>query len=174
MIFDGAPVDKVFGTELNAELVEAGFEMFRDREKMEDRMIVCNFMEEGNALDKLKGEIDVIYAGSFLHLFDWDGQVRAVKRMVQLLKPEKDSLVVGRQVGALVAGPHFKDKVAGANMYCHNVKSFQKMWDVVGGETGTKWKVEGELESFGRSGFDPTGKFGGPDGVRLTFAVRRE
>lgn len=34
LIFDGAPVDSVYGTDLLAEFVEIGYDLFRDEEKL--------------------------------------------------------------------------------------------------------------------------------------------
>ena len=33
-------------------------------------------------------------------------------------------------------------------MYKHNPESFKKMWDRVGEETGTKWRVDYDFASF--------------------------
>ena len=100
--------------------------------------------EGGKGLSKLDGKIDVIYAASFLHLFAWEEQVRAGTRMVRLMRD--DSLVFGRQVGTTKPGVYARRTDTGRMRYRHDPDSFQKLWDVIGEKTGTKWKVKAELQ----------------------------
>ena len=117
--------------------------------------------------------MDIIHAGSFLHLFRWDDQVRVCKRMIELLKPRKGSMVFGRQVGNLIAQETENKASLAKNpsrAWRHNIESFEKLWHAAGQETGTKWKTWAELD---------TGEGAGPGhwseaGIRrLRFEVER-
>lgn len=88
-------------------------------------------------MKKLEGDIDVIYAGSFLHLYGWDDQVKICKILARAMKKE-GSVLMGRQGGGKVAKEvtfplHEENK-----MFVHNAESFRKMWDEATETTGTK------------------------------------
>lgn len=140
---------------------------------MKAQFFAADVFEEQGALDKVDGKIDIIYAGSFLHLFSWDEQIKVCKRMIRILKPQKGSLVFGRQTGNL-KGQEVARAIHNANeaskVWRHDPGSFEKMWEVAGEETGTKWKAWAQLD---------TGEGMGPDhwaekGLRrLKFEVER-
>jgi hypothetical protein len=115
--------------------------------------------------------VDVLYAGSLLHLFDYQGQLKVSEIIIELLKPVKDSAVLGRQVGNVVAGETSRKTADPAKkMYRHNDESFKKMWRDLGEKTGTKWKVEvvmGDGGQMGSARWDPNFR-------DLQFAVFRE
>jgi hypothetical protein len=60
-------------------------------------------------LKQLNGEMSIVYAGSFFHLFDWDGQFATAKRVAELLKPEPGAMLLGRQVGNINPGKYLRD-----------------------------------------------------------------
>ena len=81
-------------------------------------------------------------------------------------------MVLGRQVGYVVAREkehrtNYREKI-----FRHNEESFRRMWEEVGEKTGTRWKVEVELKEVedGRSFNAPRD----PDTRRLRFTVFRE
>lgn len=122
------------------------------------------------ALSELEGKIDILYAGSLLHLWDYAGQVAVVEKIIRLLKPVKDSVVLGRQVGNVVAGETERRTVSGSRMFRHNEESFQKMWRDVGAKMGVEWRVEvvmGDGGSLGSGRWDPNFR-------DLQFAVFRK
>jgi hypothetical protein len=67
---------------------------------------------------------------------------------VKLLREKKDSLILGRQVGNTNAGEYVQTTNESGIMYRHNPESFKKMWDEVGEETGTKWRVDYDFVLF--------------------------
>lgn len=106
--------------------------------------------------------MDVVYIGLFLHLFDWDGQRKACERIVRLLKPEKGVLVLGQQVGSLVAcNVKFE---GGRTVTRHDLASFERLWKEVGEATGMEWVVRAELD----------GGLGIEDGKRECGITRRQ
>lgn len=104
----------------------------------------CNLLDQ-TALPELEDQIDILLANSLLHLFTWDDQVTAACRLVTFLRPKQGSLILGRQVGALEAG-EYRGLSEESTSYRHNIESFQRLWDVVGARTGSKWKVEATLD----------------------------
>ena len=96
-------------------------------------------------LKGLEGKMDVIHAGSFFHLFDYAGNVAVAKRVVQLLRPVKGSVLVGRQVGNVWAGAYLNE-LKGGSRFRHDAVTWGKMWEEVGRETVSEWRVEAEME----------------------------
>lgn len=110
--------------------------------------------------------MSIVYTGSFFHLFNHEEQFDVAKRVVQLLTPEKGTMIVGRQVGNTNAGEFNAEGFPGEKRrFRHNPKTWTEFWDEVGEATGTKWKVEAELDPYGIG-------FGGSEG-KLT-ALRNE
>ncbi|CAF9935016.1 MAG: hypothetical protein ALECFALPRED_006214 [Alectoria fallacina] len=150
LVADGAHGENLYGADLRLEFLELGYELFRDKGSLKAHFLEGDVFEEGDGaeggkgLSKLDGKIDVIYAASFLHLFAWEEQVRAGTRMVRLMRD--DSLVFGRQVGTTKPGVYARRTDTGRMRYRHDPDSFQKLWDVIGEKTGTKWKVKAELQ----------------------------
>ena len=125
-----------------------GYRLFLDRDSLKAKFIEADITDPNSALSELDGEIDIMYAASFLHLFNYKGQIEVCKRLVKLLREKKDSLILGRQVGNINAGEYVQTTNESGIMYRHNPESFKKMWDEVGEETGTKWRVDYDFVLF--------------------------
>ena len=89
--------------------------------------------------------MDVVFANSFLHVWDWDEMIVAAKRLVSLTKAKKGSMIVGRQLGGVNASSHQMPTKGGSN-WRHNVESMGEFWTQVGKETGSEWEVEAALD----------------------------
>ncbi|KAH7327081.1 hypothetical protein BKA65DRAFT_566308 [Rhexocercosporidium sp. MPI-PUGE-AT-0058] len=150
--YDGAVQNNLYGFDLRAGFFEMGYRLFLDRETLKSKFIEADIFDANSALSELDGKIDIIYAASFLHLFDYKRQVEVCKRMVRLLRQKKDSLILGRQVGSTIARNFVQETNEGGIMYRHNGESFKKMWGEVGEETGTEWRVDYDLEFLGGHG----------------------
>lgn len=125
--------------------------------------------------------MSVVYAGSFFHLFDWDDQFAMAKRVVELLKPEAGSMLLGRHVGNINPGEYTRAGIDGERKrWRHDPRTWKEMWELVGKETDTKWDVHAEMEEwgFGREKFG-TGerklleRRGEPGTKRLHFVVKK-
>ena len=81
------------------------------------------------------GGVDIVYAASIFHLFDWGQQVKVAERVVGLLKKRKGSLVVGRQRGSRTPMEYEHRTNQGGTMFRHNEESWREMWRVVGEKT---------------------------------------
>ena len=153
----------MYATDLVSDFWPLGHELFQDKEKFHATFIEADFLadpseanEPGNTsavgnkhgLEDLKGRVDIAHAGAFLHLFDWDNQARASRRIVSLSKP--GTIFVGYQMGNNPAREIQTGwgNNGGSKVFFHDKESFEKMWEEVGRTTGTKWKVEVEERPF--------------------------
>ena len=86
---------------MRAEFIELGYDLFRDRDTLKSRFFIGDVFDETTdwTFRELNGRMDIIYAPSFFHLFNWEDQVGLAERVVRLLKPVEVSLVLGRQRG---------------------------------------------------------------------------
>jgi hypothetical protein len=172
LVQDGAIEENLYGSDLKKDFWEIGYDLFLDRSSLKAKFIEADVFDAESGLKELNGKLDIVHAASFFHLFDWDGQVKAAKRVVGLLKAEPGVLVFGRQggnVNADVITRLMKDQQAA---YWHNPESWAKMWKQVGDETGTKWEVDAFLgeEDLAKR----TNAMALPAGSRfMTFSIRR-
>ncbi|KAG8996463.1 hypothetical protein FRB94_008259 [Tulasnella sp. JGI-2019a] len=178
LVSQGAPAENIYGSDLHGEFIDLGYELFMDRDKLKSTFITANIFDTSppSGFESVRGKIDIIYAGSFFHLFDWDDQVKIATRLVSILRPESGSLVLGRQVGSVVPGAIVHNTNESGRMYRHDADSFRRMWAEVGAATGTEWEVDAvldESENFGQSGKHPL-NWHGPTVRRLRFAVSRK
>lgn len=128
---------------------------------------------EAGALDSLVGKMDVVFASSFLHVWDWDEMLHAAKRLASFLVPRKGSLFVGRQLGSLHAKSYPMPTKGGSN-FRHNVESMRVFWEQVGRETESKWKVEGGLYEGEETRGNKSVSWSEPDMRMLWFVATRE
>ena len=171
---DGAPSENLYGSDLRPEFFDLGYKLFRDKDSLKSRFIVGDVFDLSSPLSELDGKIDIIYAASFLHLFGYADQVKTCQRIVKLLRAEKDSVVLGRQVGNSNAGEQTPRNDPARTRWRHNEESFKKMWEEVGKLTGSKWRVEVSSESWSGESEDGSRTWDDPTMLRLRFAVFRE
>ncbi|RFU29148.1 hypothetical protein B7463_g7183, partial [Scytalidium lignicola] len=146
LVFDGVSSEQLYGSDLRPEFFELGYQLFQDKDTLKTKFIAANIFDETSGLDSLDGKIDIVFVGAFLHLFNYEEQVRVCQRVVRLLRPQKDSLIIGRQVGNVI-GAEKKGTSNDHTVFRHNIESFKKMWDEVGQSTGTQWRVEATLSA---------------------------
>ncbi|KAI9705126.1 MAG: hypothetical protein M1836_006909 [Candelina mexicana] len=179
LVSDGAPSANLYGTDLQADFLRLGYELFLDRGSLESRFIAADILkddddeeeEEGEGLRELEGKIDIVYAGSFFHLFDLPHQLRIAKRIVGFFNPRsRDAMILGRQIGYDAAVEKESSTSPNGRVFRHDVASLKKMWETVGEETGTSWEVEATLEEFPQGGTEP---WVPKDAKILKYVVRR-
>lgn len=175
LVHDGVPSEKLYGCDMEQEFLDLSYELFKDKETLQAHFFIANALKEDDAAwDEMRGKFDFVYAGSFFHLFGWDDQLKICKGVIRLLKPQKGSMVFGRQTGNL-KGQEIKPTpgLSVSNKptaWRHDVDSFRRLWDTAGEETGTKWETWGMLdegEGMGPSTFAEKGF------KRLRFEVVR-
>ncbi|KAF2643795.1 hypothetical protein P280DRAFT_420196 [Massarina eburnea CBS 473.64] len=171
LVYDGAPSENTYGSDLEKGFLDMGYDLFLDRETLRTTFIAADVFDSESELSKLEGKIHIIHAALFLHLFTEEQCFQAVKRMVKLFEDEKNVLFIGKQLGRVEAGPISEHR------YRHNDESFANLWKQIGDETGMKWEVDAKLED--EDLYEMAAKMGMkanflPEGTRyLTFSVRR-
>lgn len=173
LVYDGVPSENLYACDLERDFLTLSYDLFKDVDTMKGHLFTANALEEVDApLDELQGKMDVVYAGSFLHLFNWDDQLRICKRIIKTLKPAKGSLLFGRQIGAVRAGEREMLPAVGGErpmVWRHDAHSFKRLWEVAGSETGTKWKTWSQLDG----GEGMVHNWNGDPVCRLIFEVER-
>ncbi|KAK4546947.1 hypothetical protein LTR36_001679 [Oleoguttula mirabilis] len=169
LVADGVDSSKCYGADLRLDFIEIGYELFQDKETLKSHFIAADIFDSDSPLKELEGKIDFVDASSFFHLFDLADQKRIARSVIKLMKPRKDSLVVGRQVGDLKAGEYPRRNGQGTR-YRHSIESWREMWSDVGGEIGVQFHVEGSTRPAPAS----RGMTDRPDSaIMMEFSVRR-
>lgn len=198
-IFDGAPPDNLYASDLFSEYEQLAYDFFRDEDRLpkghflvEDILAENDSFSYGPLMTTLgPGQTDIITITMFLHVFNYSNQLKAATRILRLLSHKPGSLVVGSQAGATAAGeidlkPPFAANKKGEKrtVYRHNSQTFEHLWQQAGKAAGVPLKVSAVFQSpaaFAR-GIDstvdiqvPKGKksLSGKDTRRLYFSIMR-
>jgi len=181
LVADGAPAANLYGMDLCPEFIELGYELFLDREALPAHFIapvdILLLGEVGMANDEtvrlLEGKMDVIHLGYFLHLFNWEDQIRAAKNIAKFLSPAKGSLIVGHQVESRVSGEFLLPwtEYEEISAFRHNKTSFKELWKQVPGEWEVKFGFVSRRRSLGKGPKDVLSA-NSPHKL-FTFVVRR-
>ncbi|KAK3688831.1 hypothetical protein B0T22DRAFT_426791 [Podospora appendiculata] len=146
----GVPSTRLYGTDINADLLALGYDLFRDRETSLATFIAGDMLGDDAALDALNGTVDFIYASAFFHLFERAGQVTAAKRMVGFLREPVGGGTGNRDGNGAVPvifGVNGGPKIQGWERYVLDAEAWRAVWEEVGIATGTRWRTEMEVES---------------------------
>ena len=103
LVSDGAPSENTYGVELRRDFIDLGYDLFRERDTLKSKILIIDIFDDGADpwSTQLEGKIDIVYAASVFHLFNWEEQVRMAERVVRTLKPVKGSMMLERQRGNL-------------------------------------------------------------------------
>jgi SAM-dependent methyltransferase len=167
LVADEAPGENIYGCDLQPDFIQLGYKLFKDRGKLKSNFLTADIFDPRSSLVDLKGQVDIVYAGSFFHLWGMEQQREVSKAVFSLLRPQQGSLILGRQVGAVEAAE--KISATGA-MYRHNVESFKKMWKELGEELDVQLTVQAKLQTLKSDHF----MVESDDTRRILFSVRRE
>ncbi|KAI1407725.1 hypothetical protein F5Y13DRAFT_123578 [Hypoxylon sp. FL1857] len=173
LAFDGVDSSRLSGTDLEPRFIETGYDLFKDRDKFKATFVAGDILNQGgdgdSSLEVFDGKMNIIHATSFFHLFTWENQVRAARRLIRFLNPDDPEVMIfGRQVGTTTPGD--REGARGSRRFLHNATSWQELWDEVGKLTGTAWRTEvDEIEEPGMH------SDGNTDGTlrRIRFGVYR-
>ena len=150
-IFDGAPADKLYASDLFSEYEDLSYELWRDRDTFpshhfltDDVLATNDRFTQGSLMTNLgPGQTDMIAINMFLHLFDYDNQLRVATRILRLLSHKPGSMVLGSQAGVLEPveqplKPPFDKTEDGKTrtIFRHNTDSFVKLWGDAGVAAG--------------------------------------
>lgn len=173
LVQDGVPSEHLIGLDVEAPLMELGYDLFLDRATLQARFVVADVFQgaaQGKAWEELeaRGGMDVVHCSAFFHLFPLAAQEAAAQQVSRLVKRD-GGVIVGRQIGSVAPGDVAAIQ-AGTASYRHDVASFRAMWDRVGEATQTRWKVEGTMDMVG---IDPSSPVEDANSRRLLFTVTR-
>ncbi|KAL9105631.1 MAG: hypothetical protein Q9227_009243 [Pyrenula ochraceoflavens] len=163
LIHDGVPVSRVYGSDVLPEFIDAGYELFRDRDSIPDD----HFLRPADLFDssmeskfcQLDGKVSMLHLTQVMHLFDYADQLVLAKRLVKLLRPGPGGLIFGQQNANLRPGEYPQRPGEGRTptLYRHNEASFTEFWERVGREVGEavgrepiKFKVQSKLRPHER------------------------
>lgn len=148
-MFDGVPVQSVYGSDIFPDYERVSHELFRDADTFKDRFISADIFDEdvNNKLFKTEGTWDVVNIVMFLHIFDWATQVRACKQILKLLSRKPGSMVIGAQTGSTKPGeqvmkPPFVAEGEHKSVFRQSAETFKEMWKKVEQDEEVRLKVE--------------------------------
>ena len=166
---EGCSPCQMYASDIDSDLWDMGFDLFKDQDRMLAKFIQADILDSGSDLKELYGKVDIVIANQFLHLFNWQKQITALKRIVDLSKI--DTLVVGYQRAQVP--PQTVERPWG-NMYLHDKDSMQKIWSIVESETGTTWEVKAIVEDLSEWGMEEEDVVWMPEGKKgISFSARR-
>ena len=165
----GVSTKNMYASDIKAELWELGFELFQDRDRMDAQFIQADIFDPHSNLRQLDGEVDVILACQFLHLFNWEQQVTAIERIIGFSR--LGTLVVGyqraREKSLEVSKPW-------GDMFIHDMDSFNKIWRYAEEKTGTRWDINASLVDLRLWGMEAEDtNWMDPDPKGVNFVIRR-
>lgn len=141
----GVDSSQLYGTDLEQGLIDAGYDLFRDRNNFKGHFFSANMLEPSSnpAFEELRGTLNLIQASQFFHIWDWDQALQAAKN-VAALSSGPGAIISGTQVGSRNAGSYeiLKTVVPQGRHYRHSKDSWVRFWEQVGTETNTKWRAD--------------------------------
>ncbi|KAL8788890.1 MAG: hypothetical protein Q9213_001413 [Squamulea squamosa] len=200
LVFDGVPSENLYGLDIEKGFIDLSYDMFKDRATMKSHFVVEDMLladvnkDRGldahtssnrplvvstpgsTSLASLENRMSIIVANSIFHLYNYADQLQLAKRVVQLLSPERGSLVLGRQVGSSQPGEYKAVNNQGTR-YAHDSTSFRQFWDRVAEDVGDgcKFRVEAILDEEELGDNKSQGQnWSEPNIRRMRFGVWRE
>jgi SAM-dependent methyltransferase len=178
LVFDGAPSTNTYGVDLCEEFLAIGYELFKDKDRLQTTFIAADVFAGFSRLTELAGQMNIIYTGDFFHLFNLEDQEKIAVKVIQLLVPQPGSLILGRQSGNEDPGEYLRSgDTSGRKHFRHNPQSWKEMWDRVGVKTESRWSVNANLRflEFPSSAMDgmSTVKQNGEGPKGLRYHIKR-
>lgn len=141
LVHEGVPSENLTGTELEPIFIDLGYELFRDKERLQTKFIAGDiFSDQAYGLED--GSFDFVHTGSFFHQFTWAEQITALSKCLRLLKPKAGSMLIGRQIAMEQPGSIKHAQLRSGEAYNHNIDSWKKLVADVTDELGVKADVE--------------------------------
>jgi len=150
-VFDGAPADKLYTSDLFSQYEALSYDLWRDRDRfpqghfLADDVLADNdeFMQGSLMRNLGPGQTDMIVINMFMHLFDYDNQLKVATRILRLLSHRPGSIVLGSQAGVVdpieqpLKPPFDKDSNGQKRtVFRHSTDSFVKLWEDAGAASG--------------------------------------
>ena len=191
---DGAPISRLYGSDLLPGFEKVGHALFRDADRFGPEHFIHGDVfsnDPKDALFKTKGRWSVINMIMFLHIFPLADQERICMRLLHVyLRAQKGSVVMGMQTGTIKPGemvlkPPMCLPGEHKTVYRHSVETMKEMWESVAKEANVKIKVwaeydeeeikEKERQAKENPEWEKNNKFFvGKDERRIFFFVKRQ
>jgi len=169
LVYDGAPSENLIGVDTEPRFLNLGYELFNDREKLKAHFYAEDVFDE-NFLSEWRDRIDIVFLGSFLHLFSFEQQEIVLRQLVKLLKKRKGSLVFGRHLGT-ESGGLLKENACGWSLYHHSPETMRQLFATA---PEGDWEVSAELVPYASEGWDNGVKWQGGDEIKqMVFSAKR-
>ncbi|KAG8158148.1 hypothetical protein KVR01_011909 [Diaporthe batatas] len=171
LVHDGAPSENLVGVDTERRFMELGYELFGDRGSLRARFLTGDVFDPG-FLSELRGRVDIIFVGSFLHLFSFEQQQAIVAQLVRLLRPGPGSLVFGRHMATTEKGGVTTTNALGWSLFHHSEDTMAQLWATA---PEGKWEVSSELVQYQSEAWDNGVKWQGGDEVKQQyFSAKRQ
>ncbi|KAI1504525.1 hypothetical protein F5X99DRAFT_371300 [Biscogniauxia marginata] len=150
LAFDGALVHRLWASDIEPELIDLGFQMFNDADKLPRSHFLCpgNLLADSpdDRLKALDDKVTILHMTAVFHLFTLEEQKRVAHRCLQLLRKSfvKPVLILGGQAGSITARDAQRQNVTQeySHKYRHNERSWQELWSDVCGKPEWKDKIK--------------------------------
>lgn len=173
LAFDSGCSRNLLGSDIEASFMQLGFDLFSDREHFQGTMIPGD-VSSPDFLSDYHGKVDIVYLGSFLHLFNEAQQRVVIDRLNLLLSPRPGSMVFGRHLGAEVGGP-FRMESIGWDLYRHSHETLENLFQQGShAPEGAQWKVTSSLSRYESANWDESRRgWQGSDTKQMMFSAIR-
>ncbi|KAI0844402.1 hypothetical protein F5Y00DRAFT_266560 [Daldinia vernicosa] len=140
LVYDGARASRIWASDIDPELINLGFKLFKDEHKLPRDHFPCpGDLLSNSPEDKLRAlddKVTILHLSHVFHCFSPEEQKVVINRCLRLLRKDTGQpvLVIGIQGGSAVptAG------VRGCTKYIHSEQSWKDLWDEV--REGDVWK----------------------------------
>lgn len=135
LIYDGVPPSRLYGSDIEQNFIDTGYNMFLDEDKLPRDHFLCpaDVFEDPteNKLGILKDKVNILNASAVFHLFDQARQIDVARCCMRLLSktPGSRSLVLGSHVGNI--NPVETGVYAGGKKFRHNEKTWKELWEAI-------------------------------------------
>lgn len=169
LVSDGAPSKNIIGADSEGRFIELGYELFQDRETLKSHFYTARIFDD-DFLAEWHEKVDIIYVGAFLHLFDFEKQLKVMAQLVKLLRKKPGSLVFGRNIAADKGGD-FRMESFDWDLFRHSPDTMQALWNQA---PEGQWKVDAELMPYRSEGWDNKNRgWEGDETKEMRFVVTR-
>jgi SAM-dependent methyltransferase len=150
LVYDGAPIERVWASDIEPHLIDAGFRLFNDEAKLpRDHFLCPGDLFSASPDDRLRAlddRVTILHMTAVFHLFGLEDQKKVVDRCLRLLRKDagRPVLLLGMQVGSVVAGPFLRENHSPefSHKYRHNVESWASLWHEVCGRDEWKDRID--------------------------------
>lgn len=70
LVEDGTLAENLYDLEIESKLVDLGYDLFHDREKLRPSIIISDIMDDSEQLATLTGKIDILVVIKFMHFWN--------------------------------------------------------------------------------------------------------